>query len=73
VSQKLGKKSRLEIRGENTRVDRDILERLNIPLTHLIQNAIDHGLESADVRREAGKPEEGHVVYVPEAPAPFHE
>lgn len=62
VSQKLGKKARLEIRGENTQVDRDILERLNVPLTHLIQNALDHGLEATDVRLANGKPEEGHIV-----------
>ncbi len=62
VSQKLGKKARLEIRGENTQVDRDILERLNVPLTHLIQNALDHGLETTDARLAKGKPEEGHIV-----------
>lgn len=62
VSKKLGKQAHLDIRGENTRVDRDILEKLNVPLTHLIQNAIDHGLETAEARREAGKPEEGHIV-----------
>ncbi|GAA4652116.1 hybrid sensor histidine kinase/response regulator [Kistimonas scapharcae] len=62
VSQKLGKKARLDIRGENTQVDRDILERLNVPLTHLIQNALDHGLEPTDVRLANGKPEEGHIV-----------
>ena len=62
VSQKLGKKARLEIRGENTQVDRDILERLNVPLTHLIQNALDHGLETTDDRLAQGKPEEGHIV-----------
>ncbi|WP_211829434.1 hybrid sensor histidine kinase/response regulator [Kistimonas asteriae] len=62
VSQKLGKRARLEIRGENTQVDRDILERLNVPLTHLIQNALDHGLETTDARLACGKPEEGHIV-----------
>lgn len=61
LSRNLGKKAHLEIRGENTQVDRDILERLNVPLTHLIQNALDHGLESADVRLANGKPEEGHI------------
>ena len=62
VSKKLGKQVHLDLRGENTRVDRDILEKLNVPLTHLIQNAIDHGMETAEERRKAGKPKEGHIV-----------
>ncbi|WP_020583816.1 hybrid sensor histidine kinase/response regulator [Endozoicomonas elysicola] len=62
VSHKLGKKVRLDIRGENTQVDRDILEQLHVPLTHLIQNAIDHGFESTEQRRERGKQEEGIIT-----------
>lgn len=62
VSQKLGKKVRLDIRGENTQVDRDILEQLHVPLTHLIQNAIDHGFESAEQRRIQGKQDEGVIT-----------
>ena len=54
----LGKKVRLEIVGENTQVDRDILEKLETPLGHLIRNAVDHGCERPDERRQADKPEE---------------
>ena len=52
----LGKEVRLEITGENTQVDRDILERLETPLAHLLRNAVDHGCESPDQRQLAGKP-----------------
>jgi two-component system, chemotaxis family, sensor kinase CheA len=58
---KTGKKARLEMVGENTEVDRSIIERLGDPLTHIIRNAIDHGIEKPDVRAAAGKPEEGTV------------
>lgn len=54
----LGKRVRLEIIGENTQVDRDILERLEAPLAHLLRNAVDHGCESPAERIRAGKPEE---------------
>jgi two-component system sensor histidine kinase and response regulator WspE len=57
----LGKAVRLEILGENTRVDRDILERLDAPISHLITNAIDHGIESPAQRAAAGKPSEALV------------
>ncbi|MBI3871428.1 MAG: hybrid sensor histidine kinase/response regulator [Verrucomicrobia bacterium] len=59
VARTLGKEVRLVIEGEDTRVDRDILERLEAPLTHLIRNAIDHGLESPDDREKISKPREG--------------
>jgi len=55
LAKQLGKKVRLEIVGKSTDVDRDILEKLDAPLTHLIRNAIDHGIEMPDVRRAAGK------------------
>jgi two-component system sensor histidine kinase and response regulator WspE len=58
TARNLGKQVRLEVLGENTRVDRDILERLEAPITHLISNAIDHGIESPDDRLAAGKPTE---------------
>ena len=51
----LGKEVRLEITGENTQVDRDILERLETPLAHLLRNAVDHGCETPEERRQAGK------------------
>jgi two-component system sensor histidine kinase and response regulator WspE len=57
----LDKQVRLEIVGQTTEVDRDILDKLEAPLTHLLRNAIDHGLESPGERREADKPECGVV------------
>ncbi len=62
LSRQLDKKVSFEIRGKNTEVDRDILEKLDAPLTHLIQNAVDHGIESREERLAAGKPESGLVV-----------
>ena len=59
VARHLGKKVRLDIQGEATLVDRDILERLKAPLDHLLRNAIDHGIESPTERKHRGKPEEG--------------
>jgi two-component system sensor histidine kinase and response regulator WspE len=61
VGRALGKPVKFEIVGEATQVDRDMLEKLEAPLGHLLRNAIDHGLESADARRAAGKPAEGIV------------
>src|SRR5262249_27178579 len=55
------KQVRLEVEGQATEVDRDILEKLEAPLTHLLRNAVDHGLEPPDERRAAGKPETGFV------------
>jgi two-component system sensor histidine kinase and response regulator WspE len=57
----LDKQVRLEIVGQTTEVDRDILDKLEAPLTHLLRNALDHGLESPAERREAGKPECGLI------------
>jgi two-component system sensor histidine kinase and response regulator WspE len=54
----LGKTVRLEIVGDNTQVDRDILEKLEAPLAHLLRNAVDHGCETPEERLRAGKPEE---------------
>ena len=59
LARHLGKRVKLEIKGEATLVDRDILERLNAPLDHLLRNAIDHGIEAPTERRKRGKPEEG--------------
>jgi two-component system sensor histidine kinase and response regulator WspE len=61
TARQLGKQARLEIDGLSTEVDRDILEKLEAPLTHLLRNAVDHGLESPEVRTAAGKPAEGVV------------
>ena len=56
-----GKSVRLVTEGEHTEVDKTVIERIADPLTHMIRNAIDHGLESPERRRAAGKPEEGVV------------
>jgi two-component system sensor histidine kinase and response regulator WspE len=61
LARALGKQVRFEIQGPNTYVDRDILEKLEAPLTHLLRNAIDHGIELPELRRAAGKPEEGVI------------
>ncbi|OGQ95050.1 MAG: hybrid sensor histidine kinase/response regulator [Deltaproteobacteria bacterium RIFOXYD12_FULL_57_12] len=58
LARELDKEIRLEIVGEDTRVDRDIMEKIEAPLNHLIRNAIDHGIESPDEREKAGKPRE---------------
>ena len=55
ASRRAGKSVRFEIQGGDTLVDRDILERLEAPIRHLLQNAVDHGVESPDQRRLAGK------------------
>ena len=61
TARSLGKKVRLETVGEDTDVDRDILERLEAPLTHLVRNSLDHGIELPAERGAAGKPEEGVI------------
>ncbi len=62
VSRRLGKKVRFEISGKKTKVDRDILEKLEAPLNHLLRNALDHGIESPEERVASGKPEEGILL-----------
>lgn len=61
LSTKTAKRVRLEMSGETTEVDRSIIERLGDPLTHIIRNAVDHGIESPADRLAAGKKEEGTV------------
>src|SRR5579871_6157710 len=61
LAMKTGKKVRLEMTGENTEVDRSIIERLGDPLTHIIRNSIDHGIELPADRLAAGKAEEGTI------------
>jgi two-component system, chemotaxis family, sensor kinase CheA len=58
----LGKRARIETEGEDTELDRSIVEAIKDPLAHLIRNAIDHGIEAPDERLARGKPEEGAVV-----------
>ena len=57
-----GKDVVLTIEGKETELDRTIIEAMKDPMTHLIRNALDHGLETADERRASGKPPEGRVV-----------
>ena len=61
LGRSLGKQVRLEIEGEKTQVDRDVLEKLEAPLTHLLRNAVDHGIEAPEQRVLAGKPAEGLI------------
>ncbi len=61
VAAMTGKQVRLTTEGENTEVDKTVIERLSDPLIHMIRNAIDHGLEKPEVRVAAGKPAEGVV------------
>jgi len=56
------KEVRLVLEGESTEVDKTVIERLGEPLTHMIRNAVDHGLETAEDRIAAGKPAEGTVT-----------
>lgn len=61
LARQLGKRARLSVSGESLEVDRDVLEKLDVPLTHLLRNALDHGLETAAERIANGKPEEGQL------------
>ncbi|MEK0084995.1 chemotaxis protein CheW [Benzoatithermus flavus] len=62
LSQALGKQAKLVLFGESTEVDKTIIEELSEPLTHLLRNAMDHGLEPAEERLAAGKPPEGTIT-----------
>ncbi|MGH7766541.1 MAG: chemotaxis protein CheA, partial [Candidatus Binatia bacterium] len=57
----VGKKVRLEVLGEDTELDKTVIEKIGDPLTHLIRNAIDHGIEADEDRQAAGKPVTGTV------------
>jgi two-component system chemotaxis sensor kinase CheA len=61
VADATGKEVRLKTEGEGTEVDKTVVERLAEPLTHMIRNAVDHGIESPEERAAAGKPAEGNV------------
>ena len=62
LAERSGKRISLRIEGEDTRLDRTIIERLAEPMIHLIRNAIDHGLEPPDERTAAGKPGTGRIT-----------
>ncbi len=61
LSRKLGKKVRLEVSGEDTEIDRSIVEALSEPITHIIRNSLDHGIEFPEERVGKGKNEEGVI------------
>ena len=61
LSAELGKEIVLKTEGAETELDKNVIEKLNDPLVHLIRNCIDHGIEKPSVRRESGKPEQGSV------------
>lgn len=62
TSKKLGKDIELEVIGEDTEVDKNIIEHISDPLMHLIRNSVDHGIESNETRMELGKLEKGKIV-----------
>ncbi len=61
LSQKLNKQCELEIKGKDVELDKTIIEGIGDPLTHLIRNAVDHGVETPEVRQKAGKPAVGRL------------
>jgi len=61
IARQLHKQVKLDIIGKSTAVDRDILKKLEAPLTHILRNAVDHGLELPEQRLAAGKPAEGTI------------
>ena len=61
VSTKVGKKVRLEVSGEETELDKTVIEEINDPLVHIIRNSVDHGIEPQDERIAKGKPADGLV------------
>jgi len=62
MAEKVGKKIDLVIRGEDTEMDRSMLEEINDPLIHLVRNSVDHGIELPEVRLAAGKSERGTLT-----------
>ncbi len=61
LSSQLGKKIELKMSGENTEVDKNIIEKIGDPLVHLVRNSLDHGIEMPDDRIDRGKPETGTI------------
>lgn len=66
LARKLGKEIELELRGEETDLDKNLVEALADPLVHLVRNSVDHGIEMPDIREAAGKPRQGTVVLAAE-------
>jgi two-component system, chemotaxis family, sensor kinase CheA len=61
LSQRLGKQVELKVTGEQTELDKTVLEKIGDPLVHLVRNSVDHGIEMPEVRLAAGKPASGSV------------
>ena len=61
LSKKLDKKMELYMTGEDTELDRTVVDQIGVPLQHLLRNSADHGLESAELRKKRGKPESGSI------------
>jgi two-component system sensor histidine kinase and response regulator WspE len=62
LARQLGKRVEFRLEGEHVLVDREILRKLEAPLTHMLRNSIDHGIEPPDARRAAGKPETASLI-----------
>ena len=62
VARKVGNSVELTISGEDTELDKNVIQQISDPLVHMVRNAVDHGIEPPDVRRAAGKPESGSVT-----------
>lgn len=62
LNKSLGKPLKLTINGEQTELDKNVLEKISDPMIHLVRNAADHGIESPEIRRAAGKPETGTIT-----------
>ncbi|MCF8364157.1 MAG: chemotaxis protein CheA [Bacteroidales bacterium] len=63
LSATLGKKVKFVIEGQGTELDKTIIERITDPLLHIIRNSLDHGIESPELRKQIGKPEEGTILF----------
>ncbi len=64
LSSELGKEVRLELSGEQTELDKGLLETITDPLIHLVRNAVDHGIEAPDARLDAGKPAQARMSVI---------
>ncbi len=62
VAKATGKSVNLQMQGRETELDKSIIEAIQDPLTHLVRNAVDHGIESRDERKKRGKPSEGQLI-----------
>ncbi len=63
LSATLGKKVKFVIEGQGTELDKTIIERVTDPLLHILRNSLDHGIETPEIRKQNGKPEEGTILF----------